>query len=234
MRKTMKLIYKLILLSFFSIIYTQSFITPFPKLPAGEGVVIELQSGEEISGTIVSGVSIMGRVTSITIKDSDGNKHKFKTKEGLMRKIKIKLGEFSKTMLKMEAASKSVVGAVTADYDEMDKREWAIYELALRPKKKDKYDMMQLLNPGFDSVIKIYNDFKEKETKGLGHLTGGKKKSYLAVINGGKAIKIEKSKYKKQFTELYAGCESLMSKNIKVKWNDFAKHVAQYDKDCGK
>ena len=93
---------------------------------------------------------------------------------------------------------------------------------------------------GFDSVIKIYNDPRAKETKGLGGLTGGEKKSYLAVINGGKAMKIEKGKYKykKQFTELYDGCESLMSKykskNIKVKWDDFAKHVAQYDKDCSK
>ena len=56
--------------------------------------------------------------------------------------------------------------------------------------------MMQLLNPGFYSVIKIYNDPKAKETKGLGGLTGGEKKSYLAVINGGKAMKIEKGKYK--------------------------------------
>lgn len=236
----MKSVYKLILMSLLSVVYAQSFITPFSGLPAGEGVVIELKSGEEVSGTIKSGMVIMGRLTSLTIKDSDGNKRKFKTKEGLMRRIKVKLGKISKAMLKIEAASKSLAGALTADYDEMDKREWAIFELALRPKKKDKYDMMQLLNPGFDSVIKIYNDPKAKETKGLGGLTGGEKKSYLAVINGGKAMKIEKGKYKykKQFTELYDGCESLMSKykskNIKVKWDDFAKHVAQYDKDCSK
>ena len=228
-------------LSLFSIVYAQSFITPFSSgLPASEDVVIELKSGEEVTGKVSMGMVVFGRLLSITIKDTDGNKRKFKTKEGLMKRIKVKLGKYAKALLKMDAASKSLVGALTADYAEMDKREWAIYELALRPKKKDKYDMMQLLNPGFDSVIKIYNDPKAKETKGLGGLTGGEKKSYLAVVNGGKSMKIEKGKYKykKQFTELYNGCESLMSKykskNIKVKWDDFAKHVAQYDKDCGK
>ena len=239
--KTMKSIYKLMFLSLFSIVYAQSFITPFSSgLPGSEDVVIELKSGEEVTGKISMGMVVFGRLLSITIKDTDGNKRKFKTKEGLMKRIKVKLGKYAKAMLKMDAASKSLVGALTADYAEMDKREWAIYELALRPKKKDKYDMMQLLNPGFDSVIKIYNDPKAKETKGLGGLTGGEKKSYLAVVNGGKSMKIEKGKYKykKQFTELYNGCESLMSKykskNIKVKWGDFAKHVAQYDKDCSK
>ena len=237
----MKSIYKLMFLSLFSIVYAQSFITPFSSgLPASEDVVIELKSGEEVTGKVSMGMVVFGRLLSITIKDTDGNKRKFKTKEGLMKRIKVKLGKYAKALLKMDAASKSLVGALTADYAEMDKREWAIYELALRPKKKDKYDMMQLLNPGFDSVIKIYNDPKAKETKGLGGLTGGEKKSYLAVVNGGKSMKIEKGKYKykKQFTELYNGCESLMSKykskNIKVKWDDFAKHVAQYDKDCGK
>ncbi len=52
----MKSIYKLILLSLFSVVYAQSFITPFSGLPAGEGVVIELKSGEKVSGTIKSGM----------------------------------------------------------------------------------------------------------------------------------------------------------------------------------
>ena len=226
-------------LNFYSFIHSQSFIEAFESLPASEKCVITLKSGEVVKGTIKSGMVALGKITSISIKDESGQKRKYKMKEGLVQSIKIKLGEFAKAVLKMQAAGKSLKSMLTTDYDEINKREWAIYELALSPKKKDKYELMQLLNPGFDNVFKVYNDPWAKETKGIGGLTGGEKKSYLVVKNGAKSIKIEKSKYKykKQFSDLFNDCESIMnkysSKNIKIKWEDFAKHVTEFDKDCG-
>ena len=168
-------------LNFYSFIHSQSFIEAFESLPASEKCVITLKSGEVVKGTIKSGMVALGKITSISIKDESGQKRKYKMKEGLVQSIKIKLGEFAKAVLKMQAAGKSLKSMLTTDYDEINKREWAIYELALSPKKKDKYELMQLLNPGFDSVFKVYNDPWAKETKGIGGLTGGEKKSYLVV-----------------------------------------------------
>ena len=237
--KTMKSIFKIFILTLFTTLYSQSFIEPFGSLPAGEEVEITLKSGEVVKGKIKSGLVALGKISWISIIDEDGQKRKYKMKEGMLKGMRVKLGKFAKAMLKMQAASKSLVGALTADYDEMDKREWAIYELALRPKKKDKWELMQLLNPGFDSVFKVYNDPWAKETKGIGGLTGGEKKSYLVVKNGAKSVKIEKKKYKykKQFTELFNDCESMMSKykgKFKPKWKDFASHIGEHHKNCSK
>jgi len=143
-----------------------------------------------------------------------------------------------------ENASKSLMSALKTDYNEIDNREYAIYELALRPKsffsRKDKFDMMQIINPGFDSMVKVYNDPKAKESKGFIGITGGEKLSYLVVI-GNESYKVEKKKYKlkKQFSDIFGNCDAMMKKysdkrNNKIKWKDFAQHVLESHETCGK
>ena len=233
----MKYKFFFLLLLFINALLSQSFITPFSSLPVGEEVIVETEAGETITGTIKTGLLAGATILSLTIKDNAGKKHKFKSKTGEMKRIKVRLGELAKLQLQSSALMGGTLQTiVNQDFDEMDNREFAIFERALKPKKKDKYQMMQLLNPGWDTLIKVYQDPSAKKSMSVGGVVGGVVKSYLIVKNGNKSIKLKKKKYKKEFANLFGDCDEMMNKfgNEKIKWNDFAKHVHSYEKICGK
>jgi hypothetical protein len=105
--------------------------------------------------------------------------------------------------------------------------------------KGDKIRLMQLLNPGFDSKLKVFADPNpNRETSGIGiagvKLTGGIDKSYLFVQNSQKAILVKKGSYKKNFEELYKNCPAMVAgfTGEKIKWEDVAGHVFAYDQIC--
>ena len=125
-----------------------------------------------------------------------------------------------------------------ADYEEVD-RNFSYYEQAGLPTRKGHTVLLQLVNPGFDAKLKVYDDPYSKETAGIGvggmTMAGGILKSYWVKKAGEKeAFKVEKGKYKKQFKELYGDCPKLMKmlKNKEVKWSEFAKHVYIYTFEC--
>ena len=230
--------YRLILsLAFLiNISLSQSFLTPFTSLPMGEEVIVETSGGEIITGTIKSGLLSGARIITLTIKDEEGEKHKFKAKTGEMIRVKIKLGDIARMMLAASALGGTIQSMQNTDFDEMQKREYAIFERALQPKKKDKYQMMQLLNPGWDNAIKVYQDPKAKKSMAVGGVIGGVVKSYLVVKNGNKSFKLKKSKYKKEFSNLFGDCNQMIEEfgAEKIKWDYFAKHVFSYNEACGK
>jgi len=231
----MKSIFSIIIMVLTSIVFSQSFITPFKSLPLGSEIIVETSTDEIIKGKLSSGLLAGSKLLSLTVKDESGKKHKFKAKKGEIKKVKIKLGKLAKMALAAESGS-SIKGLVKTDFNEVLNREYAILERALQPKKKNKYELMQLLNPGFDKIIKVYMDPKAKETMSIGGVIGGNAKSYLIVKNGAKSYKLKKSKYKKEFKDLFGDCEAMMKElgSDKIKWNDFAEHVFLYDQLCGK
>lgn len=135
-------------------------------------------------------------------------------------------------------STESIKKIIKTDFKEIIEREYIIYEQALLPKKKDKYRLLQLLNPGFDHRIKVFQDPNAKETAGIkiggAKLVGGEDKSFLVVKDGAKSEKITKGKYKKQFQILFGDCDlaSVMD-NSKMKFKNFAAHVFVYDQICG-
>ena len=218
-----------------SIGLSQSFITPFKSLPLGNEIIVETSTGEVINGKLSSGTLVGPKLIKLTVKDESGKKHKFKSKSGEVARVKIKLGELAKLALAAESGG-TIKGLIKTDFNEVLNREYAILERALQPKKKNKYELMQLLNPGFDSIIKVYVDPKAKETMSIGGIIGGDAKSYLIVKNGAKSYKLKKNKYKKEFKELFGDCDDMMNKigESKIKWSGLAEHVFMYDQLCGK
>jgi hypothetical protein len=121
------------------------------------------------------------------------------------------------------------------DFDDVINREWVFYELAMLDKKKDKPRMMQLLNPGFDSKIKVYLDPNAKETKGGMLLGGGEDKSYLVLFDGDKVDTYKKKRYNKEAKNLlFKDCKVFMENydGERFKWKNFAEHVFVYDQLC--
>ena len=213
--------------------FSQSFISAVSEFQPSNDCIMELTDGTIVKGKVGMATINNGYLSSLTLKDEDGTKHKHKAET--IKEFKVKMGFEAK----LDAAtSSSVSQTFKTDFNEVINREYIIYRQALLPKKKDKYRLMQLVNPGFDSKIQVFDDPGGKETGGLSaggvQLTGGKDKSYLVVIDGKKSVEVKKGNYKKDFAELYGGCKEFMANvdSKKPKFWDMAAHVFAYDQLC--
>ncbi|MGR3809363.1 hypothetical protein [Jiulongibacter sp. NS-SX5] len=99
--------------------------------------------------------------------------------------------------------------------------------------KKEDVLLMQLVNPGFDSKIKVFFDpmAMETGTASVGVMkAGGVDKSYFIKIGDEMAQKITKKEYKTEFKTLFASCPSLIKEiGKKPDWKEFAAHVHTFD-----
>ena len=216
--------------------YSQGFIAAVSEFQPADDCKMELLDGSIVEGKVSMAVIISGKLSSVTLKDAAGEKHKHKT--ATIKRLYVKMGFLAKMDAASEASS-SVSEMFKTDFNEIINRDYIIYEQALIPKKKDKYRLLQLVNPGFDRAIKVYDDPTGDETNGVGlggvQLTGGKEKSYLVVVNGAKSIKVKKGKYKKLFPEIFGDCPELVEimRDSKIKFWEMSSHVFAYDQLCG-
>jgi hypothetical protein len=214
----------------------QSFIAPVSEFQSSNDCKIELVDGTVVKGKMGMVTFINENISSLTIKDEAGVKHKHKAAE--IHRFYVKMGFLAKMDASAEASS-SLKEMFKTDFNEINNREYIIYEQALLPKKKNKYRLLQLVNPGFDSRIKVYYNPSGNETSGVSmgdiQLTGGEEKTYLVEIDDKKSILVKKGKYKKQVAELYADCPKLVKilGDEKIKFKNMAAHIFGYDQLCG-
>lgn len=194
-----------------------------------------LQNGDTLKGKLTSASLVNSYLKNIVLKLENGQKRKLGPEE--VKTLLVKASSLAKMAMLNESVS-SVFRLVKTNFDEIINREYIIFEQALRATKKDKPALMQLLNPGFDRVIKVYADPNANETGSLQindiSVTGGKNKSYLFVKDTNKVVIVKKSSYWKNFDELYGDCEKMMInfEGDKLKFNDMAVHVFVYDQLC--
>lgn len=220
------------LLFFSASVSAQTFISAVSEFQPSNECIMTLLDGTVVEGKFGSAFINNGYLSSITVKGADGSKHKHKAET--VQELKVKMG----FLAKMDAAnegSSSLSEAFKTDYKEIINREYIIYRQALLPKKKDKFRLMQLVNPGFDSRVQVFDDPGGKESGGIAGITGGKEKSYLVVVDGKKSVKVKKGDYKKQFGNIYQNCPELVEVigDRKIKFWDMAAHVFAYDQLCG-
>jgi hypothetical protein len=202
---------------------------------SGKECTVKLVNGDEVTGKFLGGTLINGYLSNFNIRLENGEKAKFKPEE--VARLSVKASKLAKLAMMMESAS-SVKEMTNSNFDEIVNREYIVFETAMRHNKAGKVRLMQLLNPGFDSQIKVFADPNAKETMSVGvggvKLTGGADKSYLFVQNDEKAVLVKKGSYKKNFDELYGNCPAMLQvfAGEKVKWNDVAGHVFAYDQVC--
>jgi len=217
----------------------QGFITSLDQnnfgLLFGNQCAVKLASGEELTGKLAGGTMINGYLSKIVIKSADGVKSKLKPEDVL--RLSIKVSKLAKLAMMAESTS-SIKELTSTDFNEIVNREYIIFETAMRSNRAGKSRLMQLLNPGFDSQIKVFADPNAKESMGVRmggvKLTGGADKSYMFVQNDEKAVKVKKGSYKKNFVALYQNCPKMIAvfSGEKIKWKDAAGHVFAYDQVC--
>jgi hypothetical protein len=220
-------------------LFSQGFIAAVAKddlgVLFGRPAIVTLATGEEISGKMTGGSIVNGYLSTIVFKADDGTKSKFKPED--VQKLSIKASKLAKLAMMAESSS-SIKEMTHSDFDEIVNREYIIFETAMRSNRAAKLRLMQLLNPGFDSKIKVFADPNAKETGGIGlggiQLTGGQDKSYLFVINDQQAVLVKKGSYKRNFDDLYSSCPKMVEAfdGERLKWADVAGHVFAYDQAC--
>jgi hypothetical protein len=200
----------------------------------GRPCIVKLESGEEIQGKFAGGLYVNNGLTKFTVKLENGEKAKFIPEQVIS--LRIKTSDLVKLFMISEASS-SVREITNRDFKEIVNRDYIIFETALTAKKTDTYRLLQLINPGFDSKIKVFAE-PGKKTGGLNvgglQLTGGEDRAYLFVKGGEKAVRVKKGSYRKDFEELYSDCPKMLSvfQGEKIKWDDVALHVFTYDQAC--
>ncbi|MBG0859747.1 MAG: hypothetical protein IQL11_09605 [Bacteroidales bacterium] len=196
--------------------------------------ILKLASGEEIQGKFAGGVYVNNGFSRVSVKLENGEKAKFMPEQ--IASMQIKTSELMRLTMISEASS-SIKEMVKTDFNAIVNRDYIIFETELTPKKTDTRRLLQLLNPGFDSKIKVFAE-PGKQTGSLSvgelQLTGGEDRAYLFVKNGEKAIQVKKGSYSENFNELYSDCPQMLEsfKDQKIKWEDVALHVYVYDQLC--
>jgi hypothetical protein len=191
--------------------------------------------GDTVNGRVRSIVIVNGQLRSFTIKKSDKSKAKFKAGDAKLLAVKpTKLANIESAL-----SVQSIIRASNIDFEEVMNREWVYFEQALLPRKKDKPALMQLLNSGFDSKIKVYFNPNANESGGLSlnglQLTGGDDLSYLVVYNGNKSVVYRRGNYRNNaLSELYNDCDVFVQnyQDENFRWDNFAEHVFVYDQLC--
>ncbi|MBN2237277.1 MAG: hypothetical protein JW729_06935 [Bacteroidales bacterium] len=201
----------------------------------GKPCTITLASGEKETGTLSSAMFLNGYLDKITLKKE--NKEKLKLEPEDIKRIEIKASKLVKLAMIMESTS-SIKEMTHTNFDEIVNREYIIFETAELHNKDGKLRLMQLLNPGFDSKIKVFVNPNANETAGLSlngaKITGGMTRSYLFLVDGNQTVIVRKVNYEKNFAELYKGCPQMLQtfEGERIKWDDIAGHVFAYDQSC--
>jgi len=209
--------------------WAQAFVTPLSSL-SGETRLITVDN-QLFSGRIVAAFTGMKGINSLTIKESNGAKHKFKADR--IQSIRVKIDGFAKLEI-LSAKTRNLDRLFNSDFNEIVDRQYAYY-VQVKVPGKEKYVLTQLLNPGFDNKISVFDKpgAKTGETSVNNvAIKGGNARAYY-VKKRGITYEITKSKYRRsQFKELFGDCSNMMRFYSNPDFDRFAEHVLYYELNC--
>ena len=165
-----------------------------------------LQNGEEITGFVESITRKKGLIRDIKIKTSDEKKQVLKAKD--IKSMFLAPSGFEKFGKATDKLSDATQWNKDRSAHAAYVKEGYVYfencEVTL--KKGTEMLLMQLVNPGFNSKIKVFYDPFAKETAliGVGGMTlaGGIAKSYYVQYGNNKAYKLLSNDYKDEWSKL--------------------------------
>ena len=236
----MKKVTSVILLLSFLVSFSaqaQKFLKPFESISHKKATYIIQEDGSEIQGTVKKLNRKKGLIKKIKIKNEGGDKVEIPIED-------INYAYFPQSAWDKFAKFDDYISDATQwdaglyDLDRI-KEGYAFFEKSqVKVKKKERTLLMQLLNPGTCSRIKVYHNPFAGETASVGiagvKLAGGNDKSYYIRIDNGVAFKLTKKSYKKKFKEIFGDCKEVKKTYGKAKWSQFEKTVFAYNEACKK
>ncbi len=222
----------LLLFLYSGLSFAQNFATRFQAFSKSAPSFVTLTSGETIAGHYVKAKRKKGLFKTLTFEDTVAGVERVISAAEIasMKLVPSDLGRVSAAL----DATQTISRIGNSDLNSLS-TDFVYFQQAQLPDKKATMVLLQKVNPGFDSKIEVFDDPWAQETAGVGlggvAITGGNLKSYYLIKNG-VAMKIEKSRYKREFSEIYGDCPSMAEEFPRVEWTDFAKHVAAHEQLC--
>ncbi|NOR86151.1 MAG: hypothetical protein GQ527_00940 [Bacteroidales bacterium] len=204
------------------------FVTPISTI-SGTTEVTTLD-GKKHQGELRSASFGPNGVMSFKLIDDAGNGVKYKANE--IEQLKIKVDGLAKLEIIAEQSS-NISKLSNSNFKEVVEREYIYWQRFKHP-TKEKYYLLQLLNPGFDSKIKVYDipGAKSAETSINDVAVSGNESNAFYVLKNGSSYKVSKKKYKKQdYRLLFSDCPKLME-NEKPDFKFFAQDIFFYSEAC--
>ncbi|MCB0688741.1 MAG: hypothetical protein KDC53_19515 [Saprospiraceae bacterium] len=234
MRTTIICLFICLGISLSGTLFSQSLLTGYSMFSHKKSAFITTTEGQTLEGT-VDKVKRKKGLLELVILDINGKKVALKPAEiDHMYLPPSGLDKFSNAY--DEATTMSKWDREDVESDKI-KDGYAYFENALVSLKgKSRTMLMQLLNPGFSSRLRVYFDPFAAETMraGIGPVTvaGGLDKSYYVQRPNEEAYRLKKKEYKKDFETFYQDCPELLQKYESPNWPDFAKHIFYYTENC--
>lgn len=215
----------------------QQLLKPFESVSHKKTTYITMDDGTEVQGTVKDLDRKKGLIEEIKIKTKDGKK-----------KV-VPIDKINFTYLPQSGLDKLSKGLDFAyDVQQWDsglydqdrlKDGYAFFEKSqVMVKKKERTLLMQLLNPGTCSRLKVYHDPFARETMSLGvagmTMAGGDDKSYYIRKDDGMAVRVMKKNYDEQFDTLFGDCAEIKEKYGEMRWKDFVDALTEYNTVCKK
>ena len=230
----------LILMSFLVIttsLSAQDFLDGASTFSSSKESYFTLMDGTEITAFIADIDRKKGLIEEITIKDADKKKRVLKPAE--IKHMYLPPSGWDKL-----ARADRMMGDITKWDDDKSahathiKDGYVYFETTEVMIKKNKMTLLlQLVNPGFGSKIKVFFDpyASESASFGVGGFTvaGGDAKSYYVKKGDEVAFKLQKKNYKEEWEHLYSDCPKLKEEYSKdLGWGEFERHVYFYENSC--
>lgn len=223
MKTSIKILFTAVLQFFFMLSMAQ-FVTPLESI-SGD-VICTKADGVIIEGELKNAMTGSNGLMSFKIMDFNGRDHKLKADD--VRELKIKVDGLAKLEIIAEQSA-NLEKLANSNFEEVVTRDYIIWQQVKHP-EKDKNLLLQLVNPGFDSKIKVYDSpgSRSAETSVNGVATSGGQATAYYVVKDGKTIKLTKKDYKKgAYSELFADCPSM--KKDKPDLSEFALDILEYN-----
>lgn len=210
-----------------SINVSAQFVTPLETI-SGDAIVTT-SSGEVYEGKLKNAMTGPNGLISFKLKDASGTDHNYKVAD--IKELKIKIDGLARLEIVAEQ-TETISKLANSNFEEVVTRDYIIWQQVKHP-KKDKFLLLQLLNPGFDSKIKVYhkpNAESGQTSVGGVAVSGGEANAYI-LVKDGQTIEMSKKQYKKGgYQELFSDCEKM--KKEKPDFKAFAVDVFTYDQLC--
>lgn len=211
----------------------QQFLTPLTTL-TGDAQVIT-QDDRTINGDIRMATMGPKGLISFRVKETEtGTVHKFAAED--VKTLRLKLDQMAKIELYQQQTA-TITRLSNANFEEFQEREFIYYHQVAWPGKPDKYLLVQLLNEGWDSKIKVYDypgGMKTGTTSINGvAVSGGDAKSFVVDYLGETQIVNKRNYEKEHFGRLFGNCPNVVALDPKDRdFNNFALHVFTFETGC--
>lgn len=220
-----------------NITFGQQFVDAASLFSSKKIAILNLKDGTVVKGFIHDIDRKKGLIEEVVLKDSITKKKTTYLPEVISNMYLPPSGfdQYASFTDKMYDAQKWESDNINAAYVKEGYAFFENSEVMLKDKKL--VLMVQLINPGFCTKIKVYEDPYAAETASVGFggitVAGGDKKSYFIKKGNDVAYKLLKKNYDEEFPKLFGDCPSLLDANKKNPvWVHLAKHIMTYSKDC--